>query len=108
MRVTQLKNDLLATVSHELKTPLASMRLLVETLLDGRYEDPRRVREYLELISKENDRLSRLVENFLSFSRMEPQQTPLRPHPGRTQPRLLDRRQPLWGNEPQPKVVSST
>ena len=69
--MTQLKNDLLATVSHELKTPLASMRLLVETLLDGRYDDPQRVREYLELIFKENDRLSRLVDNFLSFSRME-------------------------------------
>lgn len=71
LRVTQLKNDLLATVSHELKTPLASMRLLVETLLDGRDDDPRRVREYLELIFKENNRLSRLVDNFLSFSRME-------------------------------------
>lgn len=71
MRVTQLKNDLLATVSHELKTPLASMRLLVETLLDGRDDDPQRVREYLELIGKENDRLLRLVDNFLSFSRME-------------------------------------
>jgi len=71
MRVTQLKNDLLATVSHELRTPLASMRLLVETLLDGRDDDPQRVREYLELIDKENGRLSRLVDNFLSYSRME-------------------------------------
>jgi len=71
LRVTQLKNDLLATVSHELKTPLASMRLLVETLLDGRDDDPRRVREYLELIRKENDRVFRLVDNFLSFSRLE-------------------------------------
>ncbi len=71
MRSTRIKNDLLATVSHELKTPLASMRLLVDTLLDGDNLDAPHVREYLELISKENNRLSRLVDNFLSFSRME-------------------------------------
>ena len=56
MRLARLKNDLVATVSHELKTPLASMRMLVDTLLDdGRYEE-RKVREYLQLISKENTR----------------------------------------------------
>ena len=73
MRVTRLKNDLLATVTHELKTPLASMRLLVDTLLDGEAHDRQQVRDYLELIAKENSRLSRLVENFLTFSRMERQ-----------------------------------
>ncbi len=76
LRLTRLKNDLLATVSHELKTPLASMLLLVDTLLDsgfedGGIEDGQRVREYLQLIAKENLRLSRLVDNFLTFSRME-------------------------------------
>lgn len=71
MRLAKLKNDLIATVTHELKTPLASMRLLVETLLDGGEHDQQQVLEYLELISKENMRLSRLIENFLAFSRME-------------------------------------
>jgi len=71
MRLARLKNDLVATVSHELKTPLASMRLLVDTLIEAEEWDPVRVREYLDLISKENLRLSRLIENFLSFSRME-------------------------------------
>ena len=71
MRLANLKNDLVATVTHELKTPLASMRLLVDTLLDGEHHDDRRTREYLELISKENTRLSRLIEDFLGFSRME-------------------------------------
>ena len=70
-RLTRLKNDFVATVSHELKTPLASMRVLVDTLLDARQQDTRQATEYLELISKENERLSRLIDNFLTFSRME-------------------------------------
>ncbi len=69
--VAQLKNDLVATVSHELKTPVASIRLLVDTLLDEKKDDPNRTKDYLELISKENKRLGGLIENFLSFSRME-------------------------------------
>jgi len=71
MRLTQLKNDLIATVSHELKTPLSSMRVLVDTLLAGRCRDAAQEREYLELVAKENARLSHLIDNFLTFSRME-------------------------------------
>lgn len=71
LRLTRLKNDLLATVSHELKTPLASMRLLVDTLLETGTGDAQRTDDYLRLIAKENLRLSRLVDNFLTFSRME-------------------------------------
>jgi signal transduction histidine kinase len=71
MRLTRLKNDLIATVSHELKTPLSAMRILVDTLVEGRYRDSRQVREYLGLIARENARLSRLIDNFLTFSRME-------------------------------------
>ena len=72
MRVARIKNDLVATVTHELKTPLSSIRMLVDTLLDGHYRgDERKTREYLELISRENERLSRLIDHFLTFSRME-------------------------------------
>lgn len=71
IRVARLKNDLVATVSHELKTPLASMRLLIDTLLDAETFDRRQVGEYLHLIARENTRLSRLIENFLTFSRLE-------------------------------------
>ena len=71
MALAQLRNDLAATVSHELKTPIASMRVLVDTLLDSkRMEEPTK-REYLQLIAKESDRLNRLVESFLTFSRLE-------------------------------------
>lgn len=71
VRLNTLKNDFIATVTHELKTPLASMRILVDTLLEGNYRDSNQVTEYLQLISKENERLSRLIDNFLTFSRME-------------------------------------
>jgi signal transduction histidine kinase len=71
MKVARLKNDLVASVSHELKTPLSSIRVLVDTLLEGQYRDERRVQEYLELVSRENARLSRLIDDFLTFSRME-------------------------------------
>ncbi|MFH1924605.1 MAG: winged helix-turn-helix domain-containing protein, partial [Planctomycetota bacterium] len=71
IRVTRLRNDLIATVSHELKTPLSSIRALIDTLLEGRYHDEKQHREYLQLAARENERLSRLIDNFLAFSRME-------------------------------------
>ena len=71
VRLTRLKNDLIATVSHELKTPLSSMRLLTDTLLERRYGGQQQAEEYFALIAKENERLSRLIDNFLNFSRME-------------------------------------
>jgi len=69
--VAQLRNDLLATVSHELKTPLSSMRLLVDTLLNTEPLHEQTTRQYLQLIATENLRLSRLIDNFLTFSRIE-------------------------------------
>jgi signal transduction histidine kinase len=69
--LARLKNDLAATVSHELKTPLSSMRVLVDTLLDSEHIEERKAREYLQLIAHENERLSRVIQNFLTFSRME-------------------------------------
>ena len=75
MELAQLKNDLAATVSHELKTPLASIRLLVDNLLEDEDGfDRSQTQEYLQLISQENKRLSRLIDNFLTFSRMERKQ----------------------------------
>jgi signal transduction histidine kinase len=79
VRLNKLKNDFIATVTHELKTPLASMRVLADTLLEGSADvpeahpsrNPHLVTEYLQLIAKENERLSRLIDNFLTFSRME-------------------------------------
>jgi len=71
IKLNRLKNDFMAAVTHELKTPLSSMRVLVDTLLEGSFRDQQQATEYLQLISKENERLSRLIDNFLTFSRME-------------------------------------
>ena len=71
IKLNRLKNDFIATVSHELKTPLASIRLLVDTLLEGNYKDQQQATEYFQLVSKENERLTSLIDNFLTFSRME-------------------------------------
>jgi len=71
MRLARLKNELVSTVSHELKTPLASMRAMVDTLSARRYRDDAQLHDYLGLIANENLRLSGLIENFLTFSRLE-------------------------------------
>ena len=71
IKMNRLKNDFIATVTHELKTPLASMRLLVDTLLEGNYESEKTATEYLQLVANENKRLTHLIDSFLTFSRME-------------------------------------
>ncbi|TQV72710.1 HAMP domain-containing histidine kinase [Exilibacterium tricleocarpae] len=74
LTLNRLENDLVANVSHELKTPLSSIRVLAETLLNSANLSERKTREYLQIIAKENLRLSRLIDNFLDLSRFETQQ----------------------------------
>jgi signal transduction histidine kinase len=73
----ELKSTSVATVAHELRTPLASMRMLVDTLREGRYRGDVQLREYLDLIASENERLSRLAETFLTFSRLDQRVAPI-------------------------------
>ncbi|HSR69782.1 MAG TPA: HAMP domain-containing sensor histidine kinase [Acidobacteriota bacterium] len=81
LRLSRFRNDLVATVSHELKTPLSSTRALVETLLSGKLKDQEAVEDYLQLIRRENERLGRLIDNFLTFSRLEHKEALLRMRP---------------------------
>ncbi|MEO6788866.1 MAG: histidine kinase dimerization/phospho-acceptor domain-containing protein, partial [Chthoniobacteraceae bacterium] len=67
----ELKSTSVAIVAHELRTPLASMRMLVDTLREGRFRNEQQLREYLDLIAGENERLRRIAENFLTFSRLD-------------------------------------
>ena len=75
LALQELSNDALAVVSHEMKTPLASMRMFIETLREGRYHGgPQQADEYLGLIAEENARLVRLVEDFQTVSRLDNRQ----------------------------------
>lgn len=65
-----LKRDLVANVSHELKTPITSIKGFVETLLEGG-EDPLKAKRFLEIISKQTDRLIAIINDLLSLSRLE-------------------------------------
>ncbi|MHC4235741.1 MAG: sensor histidine kinase [Planctomycetota bacterium] len=71
MALSQLKSSFVADVSHELKTPLALIRLFGETLAEGRVESPEKQHEYYEIIKRESTRLTHLINNILDFSRIE-------------------------------------
>src|SRR6185295_8144859 len=58
-------------VSHELKTPLALIRLFAETLELGRVQNPEKATQYYRVINKESQRLTQLINNILDFSRIE-------------------------------------
>jgi signal transduction histidine kinase len=67
----RLKAEFVANVSHDLKTPLSLIRVFSETLEMGRVSDEPARREYYRVIAHESERLSRLIENVLDFSRIE-------------------------------------
>jgi signal transduction histidine kinase len=71
LTLQDLKSTAVATVAHELRTPLASIRMLVDTLREGRFRTPEQQQEYLQLVSSELERLTRLTEQFLTHSRLE-------------------------------------
>ncbi len=69
LRLAEQKTGFVANVSHELKTPLTSIRLFAEMLRDGRQPDPEKQRTYLGIMVSEAERLTRLINNVLDFSR---------------------------------------
>jgi len=69
--VSRLRQDFISNVSHELKTPLARIRLFNELLIGGRQTDAAKRSRYREIIGRECRRLSSLVDNILDFSRLE-------------------------------------
>lgn len=73
--IEQGKIEFVANVSHELKTPLASIKAYVEMLLDGEVEDPESIKEFYETISTEANRLHRMIERILAISRIESNST---------------------------------
>ena len=71
LALAKLKSDFVSNVSHELRTPLALIRLYAETLELGRLTTPTKQHEYHEIIRKESERLTALINNILDFSRIE-------------------------------------
>ena len=69
-RESMLKTGFVSNVSHELKTPLTAVRLSAEMLREGRVKEEAQAR-YLEVIVRESERLTRLVDNVLDFGRLE-------------------------------------
>ena len=70
-RLNALKADFVANVSHELKTPLSVVRMFGEMLLTNRVRNEEKRQEYLEIICRESERLSSLIENVLDFAALE-------------------------------------
>ncbi|MCA1614556.1 MAG: HAMP domain-containing histidine kinase [Acidobacteria bacterium] len=70
-RLSHAKSAFVSNVSHELKTPLALIRLFAETLELGRVKDPEKAREYYRIINHESGRLTQLINHILDFSKIE-------------------------------------
>src|SRR4030095_1472166 len=71
MALAHLKSDFVSNVSHELRTPLSLIQLYAETLELGRISTQEKKQEYYRIIRKESERLGRLINNILDFSRIE-------------------------------------
>ena len=70
-RLEMVRRDFVANVSHDLRTPIAAVRAMVETLQDGAIEDPAVARDFLARIEQEVLGMHRLVEELLELSRLE-------------------------------------
>lgn len=71
VKTAEMRSQFVSSVSHELKTPLTAIRMFAETLRFGRTKDQKAHTEYLETIVNESQRLTRLLNNVLDFSKIE-------------------------------------
>ncbi|RSK28127.1 HAMP domain-containing histidine kinase [Bacillus sp. HMF5848] len=72
-KLEQMRKDFVANVSHELKTPITSIKGFSETLLDGAMKDEATLEYFLSIILKESDRLQTLIQDLLELSKIEQQ-----------------------------------
>ncbi len=77
-QLEQVRKDFVSNVSHELKTPVTSIKGFVETLIDGAIEDRERARHFLRIILKQTDRIHDIIEDLLSLARLEQNEAPIR------------------------------
>ena len=71
MDVLKIKSDFVSSVSHEFKTPLTSIRTLIERLQEGKVDDKTKMNQYFSVIAQDTDKLTRMVGNILDFSKIE-------------------------------------
>ena len=69
--LARLRADFISNVTHELKTPLTSIRMYAESMIMGRVKSEEKRKEYLEVVVHESDRLKGMINNILEFSKME-------------------------------------
>lgn len=77
-RLSERRSAFVSAVTHELRTPLTTLRMYTEMLASGMVTDTAKRQQYLEKLQSESDRLGRLVENVLSYARIERGKTPVR------------------------------
>jgi two-component system phosphate regulon sensor histidine kinase PhoR len=70
-RLEHIRRDFVANVSHELKTPITSIKGFVETLLDGAIDNAEDAQRFLQIVAKQADRLDTIIEDLLSLSKIE-------------------------------------
>ena len=70
-RLENVRRDFVANVSHELRTPVTSIRGYVETLLEGAMDDPENGRKFLEIVLRQSEQLSEIIDDLLVLSRIE-------------------------------------
>lgn len=78
VRLGRARREMVANISHELRTPITSIGLLVDTLLNGAIDKPRRSKKMLTDIRREVDTLTQLVEEMRYLSRIESGQMPIK------------------------------
>lgn len=77
-KLQTIRSDFVANVSHELKTPLTSIKGFVDTLLDGGLDDKEHARSFVEIIQQHTDRLNALIQDLLALSYLESKEAVLR------------------------------
>ena len=99
LKVTEIRKDLITAISHEIKTPVAAIKVLTESLQSGGLASREKESEYFQLIARENDRIESLADRFLTYARLERGQLPMGNEPvsaGKVVGEVLERMAPTF------------